>query len=119
MSEHLATIDIADGVDPLNRCLEVFVNGDTLAFVVFETCIREVGLHTGFATRCHQDDIGLHTLRLTFLCLEEHLTISNLPDTTLHVKRDTLLLHQFAQTFGDIAVEGRETLLQELDDRHL
>ena len=119
VGEHLTTIDIADGIDPLNRCLKVLVNGDTLAFVVFETSIRKVGLHTGFPSRCHQDDIGLNAFRLTFLSLEEHLTISNLLDTTLHIERDALLFHQLAQTFGDIAVEGREALLQELDDCHL
>ena len=118
MGEHLTTIDIADGIDSLNCCLEVLVNGDALAFVVFETSIRKVGLHTGFPSRCHQDDIGLNAFRLTFLSLEKHLTISNLLDTTLHIERDALLFHQLAQTFGNIAVEGREALLQELDDRH-
>ena len=100
--------------------LEILVDGDGAIRGEGDAKDFEVqALCAGLSTCGHEDDIGLHTLRLTFLCLEEYLTISNLPDTTLHVKRDTLLLHQFAQTFGDIAVEGRETLLQELDDRHL
>ena len=129
VGEHLTTIDIADGVEirgvRSEECgvrydLIVLVNRDGTVGGESYTCSSEIqALCTGLAPRCHQDDIGLNAFRLSFLRLEEHLTISNLLDTTLHIERDALLFHQLAQTFGNIAVECREALLQELDDRHL
>ena len=82
-------------------------------------CLEVQTLGAGSASRSHQDDIGLHTFGIPLLCLEEHLTIRNLPDTTLHVKRHALLFHLFAQPFGDIAVQGWEALLEILYHRDL
>ena len=119
MSKHLTTIDITDSIDALNGSLVVFVNTDTFALIVFETSIGEVGLNTRFATCGHEDNVGLYALRLTFLILKEHLAIDNLFYATLHIEGDTFFLHLFAETFGDVAVEGRETFLEELDYGYL
>ena len=51
--------------------------------------------------------------------LEEHFAISNLLNTTLHIEGDSLFFHLLAQTLGNIAIEGREALLEVLDDGYL
>ena len=85
--------------------------GDTEDFEVQTCCSR-------FAACGHQDDVGLNALGIAFLILKEHFAIGYLLDATLHVERDALLLHLLAQAFGDVAIEGGQTLLQVFDHRH-
>ena len=119
---NLTTIDIADSVDicgmwnvecgRIDRDGAVGGEGDTEGFEVQAFCSR-------LAACSHQDDIGLNALCIPFLILEEHFTISNLLDATLHVERNAILFHLLAQAFGDITIKGWETLLQIFNHRHL
>ena len=114
MGKHLLTINITYSIDTLNGCLIVLIYFDTFAFIIFETCIGEISLYSRLATCSHKDNVRINTLRLNFPILEEYLRVGNLFYTTLHVESNALLFKLLTETFGDVAVKGGETLLEEL-----
>ena len=88
--------------------------------------LQTKSLGAGLAARGHQDNVGLNALCIPFLILEEHFAIGYLLHgtlhvecDTLHVECDTLLLHLLAETFGNVAIEGWQTLFQVFYHRHL
>ena len=91
MGEHLTAVDVADGVKPF-AYLEILI----------DICIA---LHTRFAACGHQDDVSID--------------VGDVFNSGLHLEGDALLLQVFTQTFGDVAIEGRQTFLQVLDDGDL
>ena len=76
-------------------------------------------LGAGLAARGHQDNVGLNALCIPFLILEEHFAIGYLLHGTLHVECDTRFLHLLAEAFGNVAIEGWQTLFQVFYHRHL
>jgi len=105
MGKHLTTIDITDGIDALNGSRIVFIYRDTLTLIVFEAGIGKICLHSRFATCSYEDNVGID--------------ISDILNGGLHLEGDATLLKVLTQALGDVAVEGRETFLQELDNGNL
>ena len=105
MSQHLTPVYIANSVNSLNSSFKVLISLNTLTLIELYASIGKIGLNTGFATCSHQDDIGID--------------IGDVLDSSLHLESDAALLERFAQAFGDIAIEGGQTLLEILDDRYL
>ena len=78
---------------------EVVINGDSTIGSEGDIGSVEVQpLDTRFATCGHQDNISIN--------IGERLYCG------LHLEGDTTLLKMFAQALGDVAVEGRKTLLE-------
>ena len=84
-------------------------------------------VHVGAATRGDKHDVGFQIDALT-LALEGHdgrvAALSardgaDVLDATLHVELDAALLQRLAHALGDVGVDGRETLLEKLNHRHL
>ena len=105
MSQHLFSIYVTNSIDTLYRCLEIIIYRNTLALIILKACLCKISLYTGLTTCSHQDDISIY--------------ISQVLNGCLHLKDDTLLLQRLTQALSYVAVQSRQTFLQELNYRYL
>ena len=108
MGKHLATIDVANGIDVGGRRKEERgrINGDGTIGREGDTCSLKIqSLGTRTTPRCHEDDVGID--------------VGQVLDSSLHVEGDAAFLHQFTQPLGDVSIEGWQALLQIFNHRNL
>ena len=86
--------------------MEIVVNRDgAILFKHNAECLKTQAFGTRLATSSHQDDVGIN--------------IGDILYSSLHFEVDALFLQVLTQTLGDVAIKGRQALLQELNDSNL
>ena len=120
MGQLTKSVDIADGVDAWHRGLHAFVHLYA-SWAVLDTYVVEIQRsHVGNTSHSHQHHVALQTLELTlFLEVNTHgFTLVDSFGTSPQMERDATLLQRGAQTFGKVAVEGRQDFFHELHHFH-
>ena len=118
MSQHLAGVHVAYGIDVRNCGLQMFIDGNTRAFGIVKTCMTEMVKHARRTTYRHEHIFCFNRDGVSFFVGEHHPIPCDGCDATLHVEGDTLFFQRLAQTLGNIRVEHRQALLQKLHHRH-
>ena len=108
MRQELTAIHVANGINitiaAYTAVVIIYQNraigscGDASCSHIQSLCIR-------LASCSNQDDVGIDICDSLY--------------SSLHFKLNTSFLKKLTQTFGNIAVQHGQTLLQELDDLHL
>lgn len=121
VGKQLPAIDVADGEDAaLAACLL-----DDLEGVGIDLDAETVGFDAGAveievldvrrATRCDENHIGLDAFLLAFAFEGDNLSV-NLLHAGAEIELHTALFELFAQSLGDVAIDGGQTFLEVFDN---
>ena len=112
MGKHLSAVNVANGIHVLYRGEHIVVNGNSLGIVFYSHLIKTESISKRFSANGKQDLVGLHLCHLA-LALKGNLSGNRSLEGRLHIEGNASLLKTFAQAFGDIAVDWRQTFLEE------
>ena len=118
MSQHHPCIHITNGIDMRDIGLHVLIHLYSSGREVHASILQSETIHVGPTSCSDEDDIRFHLFLFPFPFEEHRVTIDPF-HATLHEEVHAPFGNRLTKTFGDITVNHRQTLLEELDNRHL
>ena len=115
MSQHHASVHVADGVDARHVGCHVVVNSNAAARIVGNACRFEVQpVDIRLATSGNKHHVGFNAFLFAFALVGD-AAVANGFNSSLHDEVDASFFEHFACTLGNVGVDCRQTFLEEFN----
>ena len=117
MCQHHPCVHITNGIDMRDIRLHIPIHLYTFGREVHARVLQSETFHIGTTSCSDEDDIRFHLFLFPFP-FEEHRVTIDAFHATLHEEGNAPFGYGLTEPFGNITVNHRQTLLEELDDCH-